>query len=323
MIGENSDLNFEYHTQIHEVKACWFESTDISQFRIVWDVVARPLGFGYRNVGEISKDNKVNPISSPRLGVVRALRPVIEAGDHWEYRSTGVQSETFFQTAQSKKLVRNVSAYTFKSNDNRTFIFDENMNMLEIHKAGEVVFENLPVIKIFEWPLIVGKSWTTNGVSRRKGQPDLNFDMDVKVEKHGVIETKIGQFEVFYITAQGRYGGAIAQEVWYSPKLRAPAKMVYYFREGSVTHEIIAHVNASKSNMRSTQSTDDKILAEKRTKKCQAMAKEEVAPMKKLSPELVQKILGLEEPPKLSADGSLDTTTAERELVAECLEKSS
>ena len=128
---------------------------------------------------------------------------------------------------------------------------------------------------------------------------------------------------MYYLKAQGSYGGAIAQEIWYSPKLRAPARMVYYFSEGSTTFEIAQHVKAANSALQKGTSTGDQRRTEMKLKECQEMVAKEVAPMKKLSPELVQKILDLEAPPKKSSDGSLDTTAAEQKLVAECLTKSS
>ena len=64
--------------------------------------------------------------------------------------------------------------------------------------------------------------------------------MEVEVLDHGYITVPAGRFEVFYIKARGAYGGALAQEVWYSPEVRNAVKSVGYFPNGKIVSELVS-----------------------------------------------------------------------------------
>jgi hypothetical protein len=209
------------------------------------DCMSRMEATGYKEIGNVPVESKVQQIAGIDVATKVAFRPVLQLGEYWYYdivRSPHPGTRRHTERVEKKDLFRNTSAYVMKSDTGgHTMIRDENLNLIEVHENGQVTLENIPVMRMYSWPLKVGDKWNTSGVRNSKTDIGFEYNMDVEVKGYGYVSTPAGQFEAFYITARGANGGALASEIWYSPTVRGPVKLVNTFREGVVESQLTEH----------------------------------------------------------------------------------
>lgn len=197
---------------------------------------------GFQKVDDIGeKSRQVLPVKMEDAEYSVAMRPVFEGGEYWEYHETGARSGIYKATVKGKEVARGSAAYLVSINDIGIQVLDSDLNMVEVRENGSVALEMQPSMKIFAWPLKVGQTWNASGIRTTASGDSLKFDMDVTVADYGLVTVPAGNFEAFYIKAQGTRGGALAQEVWYSPEVRNVVKRIAYFREGKLVDELISY----------------------------------------------------------------------------------
>jgi hypothetical protein len=81
--------------------------------------------------------------------------------------------------------------------------------------------------KFYEWPLEVGKSWSTSGMGYFKGQSQ-RFEIDFIVRAYEDVKTKAGAFRAYKIeqtwSNPGPYGSHWTNTWWYAPEVKSVVK---------------------------------------------------------------------------------------------------
>jgi hypothetical protein len=226
------------------------------------DCVKQLESQGFKNVDDVGvAEKKVAPVSSESAEYRLAMRPVYDGGEYWEYEKSGLQIGAVKSAIETKANVRGMAGYVVSFVENGTQaeqLIDENLNVIETREQGAVSMESSQPIKVFDWPLKVGNKWSTSGKQVFASGEEFKFDMDVEVSDYGKITVPAGTFEVFYIKASGMRGGALAQEIWYSPEIRGVVKRTAYSRNGKLVTELKSYgkngaplVRARASNTKS------------------------------------------------------------------------
>jgi uncharacterized protein DUF3108 len=152
--------------------------------------------------------------------------PSRQIGDEWKYTSglvrkvIAVDGDAHVTTATG----------TARSNPDYRYHLDKNLTLTSVvNKAGESVYDPGVGLKLLDFPLKVGKSWTSNQQLRSRTGSYLPYDNTFTVTKYEEVKTKAGTFKAFRIrwyqenkaTYQSFRG---TFDVWYSPEVKAIVK---------------------------------------------------------------------------------------------------
>jgi hypothetical protein len=137
---------------------------------------------------------------STRLGT-RPPAQTVEApkysiGDEWRYdkgtiRVVAVDGETY---AFENTMIPNCPGCRW--------FFDANRTLLKVFdKDGKPVDQSTVGLKLMEFPMSVGKTWTANQLLRQRNTPDLvPFDNTFTIVAYEDVKTKAGTFKAFKIS---------------------------------------------------------------------------------------------------------------------------
>jgi len=157
---------------------------------------------------------------------VRAEAPQYRVGDDWRYSNGVVLRVVAIEDGQVVTI-----AIPNKPCEGCRYYRDQNFTVTQIvDRNGKPVVDDAAVgFKTLDFPLYVGKRWTSNQELRPVNAPYLrvHYDNTFTVEGYEEVTTKAGTFWAFKIgwyqvSQGGRFSGTAS--LWYSPEVKAVVK---------------------------------------------------------------------------------------------------
>lgn len=154
-----------------------------------------------------------------------AERPTWEPNDAWTYagrRASG--SYTITRKVLREGLFEGYAAYEVEAGDAH-FWFTKRLGYLARVNGDKVVRRAIPP-EDFQWPLQVGKQWSSTFLWIDAGEPERRTPATGiwMVEGYEDVKTPAGTFKAFKVSRREMQSGAW-QEIWYSPTVKSWVKI--------------------------------------------------------------------------------------------------
>jgi len=166
------------------------------------------------------------PLTSKEVpDVVAESPPAIVIDSRFVFQETnlvtGKITSTFTWVVKEKKEYDRKPAYwvdTTGGKGENFNVYDLNLNWMAYIKKGVEQTSASPCLKEFDWPLKVGKSWSTfyDYFDRSRGSSFRGASEPVKVESYEEVKVPAGTFQTFKIVREAR---VFKVTNWYSPSI--------------------------------------------------------------------------------------------------------
>jgi hypothetical protein len=154
-----------------------------------------------------------------------AERPTWEVNDSWTYagrRASGPYTLT--RKVVREGLFEGYPAYEVDAGDTH-YWFTKRLGYLARLNGDKVVRRAIPP-EDFQWPLQVGKQWSSTFTWIESGEPERRSTVTGiwAVEAYEEVKTPAGTFKAFKVSRREVQSGA-SQEFWYSPAVKGWVKL--------------------------------------------------------------------------------------------------
>jgi Zn-dependent protease with chaperone function len=161
-----------------------------------------------------------------------AQRPTMQAG-FW-YRDK-ISNQT---NPVTSRLLRAESCsagecLVFEKDNGQTSIFTADQALVEIRQANGAWVRFAPPLRMIQWPLRVGASWSDNVVIENSGGQHQSSVAKAEVVSYESVTVAAGSFMTFKIVVS--LGGRRFAEGWYAPDAKVLARTVSYDARGATT----------------------------------------------------------------------------------------
>ena len=193
----------------------------------------------------------VGTAMAPFEAASRAV-PVWSVGDQWAYRWEDASGKgTYVWSVDRVERLEGIEYYVIKTGSREIFYRATDL-AIHVEKVGGIVDKReVPPLRLFDWPLEVGKTWTQAYAEERPKEPRTRqLDRGWRVESEEIITVPGGTFRALKIVCRNQRTGAPVYEMWFSPELKQWARIVEYVPSGKRERELIAHKVRSKSQGR-------------------------------------------------------------------------
>jgi len=153
-----------------------------------------------------------------------AERPTWAAGDSWTYRGRGANGAyTITRTVLREGVFAGREAYEIQAGDAR-YWYTKGFGYLARTSGERTVRLAIPP-EDWQWPLQVGKSWSSTVTWVDTGEQERRFVLTSvwAVEAYEEIKTAAGTFKAFKVSRR-EIESAASQEFWYSPAVKGWVK---------------------------------------------------------------------------------------------------
>jgi hypothetical protein len=146
--------------------------------------------------------------------------PVLVMGSNFIYQDTHLSNGKIckvIMTVKEKKEFERRPAYWVQVNRERDRyfdIYDMNLNWIGSSEDGKKLESAEPCIRVFDWPLKVGKKWSSDYISRQRSEgfrPSLS-KISVKIQTYEEVTVPAGTFKALRIQAG-------EETFWYAPSI--------------------------------------------------------------------------------------------------------
>jgi len=146
--------------------------------------------------------------------------PVLVMGSNFTYQDTNLSNGkicTVIMTVKEKKQFERKPAYWIQVNrekDRYFDIYDMNLNWIGSSEDGKELESAEPCIRVFNWPLKVGKEWSSDYISRQgsEGFHPSRSKISVKIRTYEDVTVPAGTFKTLKIQAG-------EEAFWYAPSI--------------------------------------------------------------------------------------------------------
>ena len=146
--------------------------------------------------------------------------PVLVVGSNFIYRDTNLsngKSCKVIMTVKEKKEFERKPAYWIQVNRERDRyfnIYDMNLNWIGSSEDGKELESAEPCIRVFDWPLKVGKKWSNDYISRQysEGFRPSRSKRSVQIQTYEEVTVPAGTFKTIRIQAG-------EETFWYAPSI--------------------------------------------------------------------------------------------------------
>jgi len=146
--------------------------------------------------------------------------PVLVMGSNFIYQDTNLSNGKIcrvIMTVKEKKEFERKPAYWIqvdREGDRYFDIYDMNLNWIGSSEDGKELESAEPCIRVFDWPLKVGKKWSSDYISRRssEGFRLTRSRVSVKIRTYEEATVQAGTFETLRIQAG-------EETFWYAPSI--------------------------------------------------------------------------------------------------------
>jgi hypothetical protein len=162
-----------------------------------------------------------NSVSSSNLiGEKLDHPPVLVMGSNFIYQDTDLSNGKackVVMTVKEKKEFERKPAYWIQVNRERGRyfdIYDMNLNWIGSSEDGKELESAEPCIRVFDWPLKVGKKWSNDYISRQRteGFRPSRSKILVKIQTYEEVTVPAGTFKTLRIQAG-------EETFWYAPSI--------------------------------------------------------------------------------------------------------
>lgn len=166
-----------------------------------------------------------------------AIAPELKVGDKWKYRVIDLWNDKELRTYEREVLKTTETGYNFqvkRSDREQPSRYATTKNLNTINDK-----ETPPEIKIYEFPLQIGKKWkslsySNNGSDGNRTNLKYKTELDREVLAFEKVKTPAGEFDAYKIGYSGfwtgiEYSASGRQEgvYWYAPKAKQVVKQEY------------------------------------------------------------------------------------------------
>lgn len=146
--------------------------------------------------------------------------PVLVMGSNFIYQDTNLSNGKIckvIMTVKEKKKFERKPAYWIQVNRERDHyfnIYDMNLNWIGSSEDGKELESAEPCIRVFDWPLKVGKKWSSKYISRQcsEGFRPSRSEISVKIRTYEEVTVPAGTFKTLRIQAG-------EETFWYAPSI--------------------------------------------------------------------------------------------------------
>jgi hypothetical protein len=146
--------------------------------------------------------------------------PVLVMGSKFIYQDTNLSNGKSYKVTmgvKEKKKFEKKPAYWIevsREGENYFDIYDMNLNWIGSFAGGKELEAAEPCIRVFKWPLRVGKKWDSNYTSRNysEGFRPSPSKITVNIQTYEEVSVPAGTFKAFRIQAD-------KEIVWYAPSI--------------------------------------------------------------------------------------------------------
>jgi len=147
--------------------------------------------------------------------------PVLVMGSNFIYRDTNLsngKSLKVIMTVKEKREFERKPAYWIQVNRERDQyfnIYDMKLNWIGSSEDGKELGESAePCIRVFDWPLKVGKEWSSDFISRQysEGFRPSRSKISVRIRTYEEVKVPAGNFKALRIQAG-------EETFWYAPSI--------------------------------------------------------------------------------------------------------
>jgi hypothetical protein len=146
--------------------------------------------------------------------------PVLVIGSNFVYQDTNLSTGKIckvIMTVREKKEFERKPAYWIQVNrekDRYFDIYDMNLNWIGSSEDGKELESAEPCIQVFDWPLKVGKKWSSDYISRQssEGFRPSRSKISVKILTYEEVTVPAGTFKTLRIQAG-------EETFWYAPSI--------------------------------------------------------------------------------------------------------
>jgi len=166
--------------------------------------------FGAKNSGSLNDliDEKLNH------------PPVLVVGSNFTYRDTNLSNSKsckVIMTVKEKKEFERKPVYWIQVNRERDRyfnIYDMNLNWIGSSEDGKELESAEPCIRVFDWPLKVGKKWSNDYISQQysEGFRPSRSKRSVQIQTYEEVTVPAGTFKTIRIQAG-------EETFWYAPSI--------------------------------------------------------------------------------------------------------
>jgi hypothetical protein len=146
--------------------------------------------------------------------------PVLVMGSNFVYQDTNLSNGKtckVIMTVKERKNFERKPAYWIEVNregESYFDIYDMNLNWMGSFEDGKELESAQPCIRVFDWPLKVGKKWSSNYISRQRSElfRPSRSKVSVKIRTYEEATVPAGTFETLRIQAD-------EETFWYAPSI--------------------------------------------------------------------------------------------------------
>ncbi len=186
-----------------------------------------------------------------RLPEGRIGPPVLTMGDYWIYREVKEEmgeESTYKVRVIKQDFFRGALAYYLEYGEN-TQVWTPTLNVIATQEGKKVLEENVPDSGTFQWPLFVGKQWTSlrSIYNRVNGHSLSPVETLWSVEGKETVQTPAGRFEALRLVSSPSRNDAAQETLWYVPQVKNIVKRridrtpAHHLGAGVVTVELLEY----------------------------------------------------------------------------------
>jgi hypothetical protein len=162
--------------------------------------------------------SKNSGVSSNLIGEKLDHPPVLVVGSIFIYQDTNLSEgkiRKVIMAVKEKKEFERKPAYWIQVNRERDRyfdIYDMNLNWIGSSEDGKELESAEPCIRVFDWPLKIGKKWSSDYISRQRseGFRPCRSKISVKIRTYEEVTVPAGTFNSVRIQAG-------EETFWYAP----------------------------------------------------------------------------------------------------------